>query len=121
VSISACKKNSDWASAWVGTYNGTVSGNNVNRVIISGINSTTLQIQLQTTVYGTYYTYTTLQHATLATASSVAVNETDSIAGQTGIWNITGGGSLTGDSLKLSGTATQTGQTTLYYSFNGGK
>ncbi len=121
VFITGCKKSTDQAAAWVGTYNGNTVGAGINRVIITEVNSNTLQMQLQTYLYGSYYTYTTLKHATLATATSVAVNETDSITSYPGIWSISGGGTLSGDSLTLSGTATQSGQSPLYYSFSGSK
>ena len=117
--LPSCKK--DLATAWVGTYTGIAGSSTVNRVVISKVDDSTIKIELQAGVTGTFYTYTTLASGKLTTSSAVAINEDGTVYGYTGLYHISGGGSLSGNNLTLSGTATQSGSSTLYYTFQGSK
>ena len=120
IGLSSCKK--DLAAAWIGTYNGsTTGGNNVSRVVVNRVNDNTVKLELQSNVLGSYYTYATIGSGNLASATTVGINEDGTVYGYTGTYHFSGGGSLNGNALSLTGSATQTGQTTLYYSFNGSK
>ncbi len=117
--LSSCKK--DLVTAWVGTYIGVAGSTTVNHVVISKVDDSTIKIELQTGVGGTYYTYATMGSGKVTTSSSVAINEDGTVYGYTGLYHITGGGSLSGNNLTLNGSATQSGAATLYYTFQGSK
>ena len=119
--LPSCKK--DLATPWVGTYTGVAGSNNLNRVVISKVNESTIKMELQTGGGSLYYTYTTISNGKLASASAVAISEDGTIfgAGSGGVYHFSGGGSLSGNTLTLNGSATQTGATTLYYTFTGSK
>ena len=120
LALSSCKK--DLATAWIGTYNGSTSGgNNVSRVVITKVNDNTIKIELQTNVLGAYYTYATIVNGSLTSANAVGINEDGTVYVYTGTWHFSGGGSLSVNALTLNGSATQTGQSTLYYAFSGSK
>ena len=51
--------NIDNTVSWVGTYTGTVGGSNTINRVINRANNTAVQMQLQTYIAGTYYTYAT--------------------------------------------------------------
>ena len=119
-SLSSCKK--DWATSWIGTYNGSITGtNNVSRVVVTRVNDNTIKIELQSNVLGSYYTYATIGNGNLSAANSVGINEDGTVYGYSGTYHFSGGGSLNGNALTLTGSATQTGQSTLYYAFSGSK
>ncbi len=118
--LSSCKK--DLATAWVGTYNGTTGGsNNLNRVVITKVNDNTIKMELQASVGSLYYTYATIGNGNLASATTVSISEDGTVTSYSGTYRFTGGGTLNGNTLTLSGAATQTGQSTLYYAFSGSK
>ncbi|HWB64645.1 MAG TPA: hypothetical protein VG603_14110 [Chitinophagales bacterium] len=126
--LAGCKKDTDNAAAWVGTYTstGTVT-DSLNQVTISEVNSSTLQIQLQykyniSGVSGVY-TFATIQGAKLSTATSASVNESGTISGSAGTYQFTGGGALSGNSLTLTGQAVNTSNSSdiRYYVFTGSK
>lgn len=120
VMLISCTKNT---SAWLGTYNGTGSTNNINRVVITSASSTSVQMQLQTVILGTYYTYATVQNATLSNNTTASINENGLIAGYTDTYHFVGTAVLSGNSLTVSGSATSTTNSNdvkLYY-FTGNK
>jgi heat shock protein HslJ len=117
--LSSCKK--DLATQWIGTYNGTAGTNTFNQIVISKVDDTTIKMEFKTMVLGTPYTYATVAHGTVTSNNAVAVSEDGTINGQTGTWHFSGGGSLSGNTLTVNGSATQTGQSTLYYTFVGSK
>lgn len=118
--LSSCQK--DLATSWVGTYNGsTTGGNNVSRVVVTKVNDKTIKMELQSNVLGAYYTYATIGNGSLASATTVGINEDGTVYSYSGTYHFSGGGSLNGNALTLTGAATQTGKTTLYYSFSGSK
>lgn len=117
-SFSSCKK--DLATAWIGTYTGTAGTNTFNQVVITKVDDSTIKMELKA-LAGISYTYTTIGSGKLASANSVAISEDGTITGYTGTWHFSGGGSLNGNTLTLNGSATQAGQSTLYYTFTGSK
>ncbi len=117
--LPSCKK--DLATPWVGTYVGVAGSSTINHVVISKVDDSTIKIELQSGVSGTYYTYATMGSGKLTTSSSVAINEDGTVYGYTGLYHITGGGSINGNNLTLNGSATQSGANTLYYTFQGSK
>lgn len=102
VAASGCKK-TDNAALWVGTYTGTGNSNTINQVTISEVNSSTLQIQLQVTSGAGTITYATMLNAKLQSASAVTINETGQLAGSSDQYHYTGSGTLSGNTLTLSG------------------
>ncbi len=104
-----------WSDGWLGTYNGsTTGGNNVNRVVINRVNENTVKMELQTNVLGSYYTYATIGNGNLASVTTVSISEDGTVTSYSGNYRFTGGGTLNGNALTLTGAATQAGQTTLY-------
>jgi len=122
VTISACKK-TDNAANWVGTYTSGTPTDSVNQVTITEVNSTTLTIQLQAHYGSVVYTYATLQQVPLQSATTLTIDETGNIAGYPALYQFTGSGVLSGNSLTLSGQAVNTvlsSDVKAYY-FSGGK
>ena len=117
--LPSCKK--DLATAWVGTYIGVAGSSTVNRVVVSKVDDSTIKIELQASVGGGYYTFATIGSGKLNSSTAVTINEDGTVYGYLGLYHITGGGSLSGNNLTLNGKATQTGATTLYYTFQGSK
>ena len=123
--IAGCSKNTDNATAWVGTYasTGTPTDSIIQKVTIAEVNSSTLQLQLLGKYNNAFYTLATIQHATLTTATSININETGNIYGDTGLYNFSGSGILSGNALTISGQAvntTNSNDVKLYY-FSGSK
>lgn len=118
LSLTSCQK--DWAEQWIGTYNGT-AGSTFNSIVVTKVNNKTIKMELRTIVLGQPYTYATIGNGKLNSESSVSINESGTIAGYSGTYTFTGGGTINGNTLTLSGAATQPGQSTLYYSFTGTK
>ncbi len=118
LSLTSCQK--DLAEQWIGTYNGT-AGSTFNCIVVTKVNNKTIKMELRTLVLGQPYTYATIGNGKLNSESSVSINESGTIAGYSGTYTFTGGGTINGNTLTLSGAATQPGQSTLYYSFTGTK
>lgn len=105
----------------VGTYVGVAGSSSINHVVISKVDESTIKIELQTGTSGVYYTYATIGSGKVTSSSAVAINEDGSVFGYSGLYHFSGGGSLSGNNLTLNGSATQSGATTLYYTFQGSK
>ncbi len=116
--LSSCQK--DWAEQWIGTYTGTAGSNTFNRVVVSKVNNKTIKMELQTLVLGSPYTYATIGNGKLNSETTVSISEDGTVAGYSGTYTFTGGGTLNGNTLTLSGAAAQPGAT-LYYTFTGSK
>ena len=117
--LPSCQK--DLATNWTGTYNGTVGiSNTFSRVVVTKVNNTTIKMELQSGALGTYYTYATVGNGKV-TSNTVTINEDGSVYGYTGTYHFSGGGTLNGNTLTVTGQATQTGATTLLYTFTGSK
>lgn len=116
--MSSCQK--DWAEGWAGTYTGT-AGSNINRVVITKVNNKTIKMELQTIVIGSPYTFATIGNGKLTGENTLSVSEDGTVAGYSGTYNFTGGGTRNGNSITFSGAATQAGASTLYYTFTGSK
>jgi hypothetical protein len=98
--------NKDWAGDWAGTYNGSSnSSNTVQRVVVTDVDKKAVKMELQTLVLGSYYTFATIANGELTNASTVSVNETGTIAGETDPYQFTGAGTLNGTTLTISGKA----------------
>jgi len=119
VILMSCSKSN---SGWAGTYNGSVSGSaNINRVIVTQTGNT-LQMQLQTEVSGVYYTYVTIQNATVS-GNNATINENGLILGYTDTYHFAGSALLSGNNLTVTGSGTSTTNSSdvkLYY-FSGSK
>jgi hypothetical protein len=109
-------------TGWSGTYNGAVSGsNNINRVVISQ-SGNDLQIQLQVESGGAYYTYVTIQNATVS-GNTATINEDGLIYGYTSTYHFAGSAVLSGNNLVVTGSGTNTTNSSdvKYYYFSGSK
>jgi len=123
--IAGCSKSTDNAAAWVGTYTSTSSQTDsvIQKVTIAEVNSSTLQLQLLGKYNNAFYTLATIQNAKLTSATSININETGNIYGDTGLYNFSGSGILSGNALTISGQAvntTNSNDVKLYY-FTGSK
>jgi len=101
--FAGCKKTTDNASKWVGTYSALPGGsinNAIDQVKIEESNSFTLRMFLNNSGNGT--TYVIFQHVTLPTADSAAIAENDSTLGYYGVLTYTGSALLKGDTLKMA-------------------
>jgi len=117
-SLSSCQK--DLATDWTGTYVG-VSGSTFSRVVVTKVNDKTIKLELQSSVLGSYVTQATIANGKLNSVSSLSVNEDGNVLGYSGVWHFSGAGNRDGNQLILNGTATQTGQSNLDYTFTGNK
>lgn len=109
--LASCSKNSnntDNTVAWVGTYSNSLNPTaGLNRVVISKVDNNDLQVQIQldTTIY--VNTVATFRKATIVNSSTFAVNENDTIIGiSDSTFNFVATGALSGNTLILSGSAT---------------
>ena len=103
--LSSCQK--DLAVDWAGTYTGA-NGSTFNQVVVSKVNKNTVKIELQQYYLPTasYITYATVGSGKLSSASAVSVDEDGSIITDPGVsFHFTGAGSLSGNTLTLSGQA----------------
>ena len=123
MAFSGCKKSTDNAAAWVGTYTSTSGGgisNTFNQVVIQENNSFTLRVLYNIASTGSNaVTYATLQHLTLQNAMAGTISESDSVLGFHGVYQFTGTVSLNSDTLKIICTATDS--SSLPFSFYGVK
>jgi len=101
--FAGCKKSTDNASGWVGTYaavsGGGIVNSYINQVVVQESNSFTLRMALNNTGGGV--TYVTLQKVTLQNATSGTISESDSTLGVRSLVQYTGSVSLSGDTLKM--------------------
>jgi hypothetical protein len=110
--IAGCSKNTstdtDNTVGWVGTYtNGLNPQRGINRVVISKVDNNDLQVQVQFDTASYIMTVATFRKATIVNSSTFAVNENDSLAGVSdSTFNYVSTGALSGNSLILSGSAT---------------
>lgn len=114
--IAGCSKNSDTNNntdntiGWTGTYNNNQNPSaGLNRVVISKVDNNDLQvkIQLDTAIY--VQTVATFRKATIVNSNTFAVNENDTIIGiNDSTFNFVASGALSGNTLILSGSATNT-------------
>jgi len=122
--IAGCSKSTDNAAAWVGTYTSTGSlTDSVNLVTIAEVNSTTLQIKLESKYNNVIYTLATIQGAKVTSATTITIAETGNIYGLTALYNFSGSGALSGNALTISGQAVNTtnSQDVRGYYFTGSK
>lgn len=107
MAFSGCKKDTDNAAAWVGTYSavsgGGITNTYVNQVVVQEGNSFTLHIALNNTSgTGNPVTYVTLQHVTLQNATAGTISENELQLGVTDSVRYTGSVSLiSGDTIKI--------------------
>jgi hypothetical protein len=109
--LTSCSKNSsntDNTVGWVGTYtNGLNPHGGINRVVISKVDNNDLQVQVQYDTASYITTVATFRKATIVNSTTFAVNENDSLAGiSDSTFNFVSTGALSGNSLILSGSAT---------------
>jgi hypothetical protein len=110
--IAGCSKNSssdtDNTVGWTGTYtNGLTPHGGINRVVISKVDNNDLQVLLQYDTASYIETIATVRKAPVVNSSTFAVNENDTIAGIIdSTFNVVATGALSGNTLILSGSAT---------------
>ena len=127
MAFAGCKKDTDNASKWVGTY-AAVSGAGVNyntyinQVVIQEGNGFTLHLALNNTGNGGV-TYVTLQKVTLQSATSGTISESDSTLGIHSMAQYSGSVALlSGDTLKMLCSGVDTvNSVTVSYNFYGVK
>lgn len=119
--FSGCKKD-DWATDWIGTYDGTAGGV-LNRIIVSKVGDKAIKMDLQTNLgNGTYYTFATIGNGTLTSKTHVTVDENGTIVSSPGkTYHFSGSGDLNGIHLSITGQAVNTNDNTdvNYYVFDG--
>jgi hypothetical protein len=121
--LGACEKKADNTTAWVGTYNGNGT-DSINKVVVSKVNNNTLAIQLVAHTDSAVYTFGMLQNVTVQSPTAIAINENDSLYPFGGdYYNITGNGTLNGNTLTLNDTAKNTvsANPRIIFSFTGSK
>lgn len=110
--VAGCSKNSssdtDNTVGWLGTYsNGQNPHAGINRVVISKVDNNDLQVLLQLDTATYIATVATVRKAPIVNANTFAVNENDTIAGVSdSTFNFVASGALSGNTLILSGSAT---------------
>jgi heat shock protein HslJ len=123
--VAGCSKNTDNATAWVGTYasTGAQGDSIIQKVTIAEVNSTTLQIQLLGKYNNAFYTLATIQNAKVTSASTITIGETGNIYGYSALYSFSGSGVLSGNNLTISGQAVNTtnNQDVKVYYFSGSK
>ena len=112
LTIASCSKNStsdtDNTIGWTGTYtNGLNPHGGINRGVISKVDNNDLQVQVQYDTASFIETVATFRRAVIVNSSTFAVNENDSLAGiSDSTFNFVSTGALSGNTLILSGSAT---------------
>lgn len=121
VILMSCSK-TDNTTNWVGIYTGS-AGSVINRVLVTKVDNSTVKMELQTQVSGTYYTYVTMYNVKISSSTTANVNENGSILGYTDTYHFVGTGALSGTTLTLagSGTSTTNSSDVKYYAFNGSR
>ena len=118
--LAGCKKETDNAAQWVGTYtaiSGGPTNNYVNQVVVQEANSFTLRMQFNN-ASNIVVTYVTLQNVKLQNATSGTIGEAEITSGVTDSVHYSGTVSLTGgDTLKILSTATDSAGTFPYNFF----
>ena len=120
--FASCNK-TDNASKWAGTYVGTV-GSAINQIVITEVDKSTVQMQLQTPYNGSFVTFVTIKGAKLSDATDAVVNENGNILPDvTTLYHFSGTAILNGNALSFLGGAvcTTDSTNTKSYSFNGSK
>jgi hypothetical protein len=111
--FASCSKNTsstDNTIGWTGTYNSATSPHNgINRVVLSKVDNNDLQVQIQIDSAIYVSTIATFKKATIVNSNTFAVNENDTINGiSDSTFNFVASGALSGNTLILSGSATNT-------------
>lgn len=126
--LAGCSKNSsntDNTIGWPGTYNaGNLnSRKEINQIVISRVDNSTLQVLANIDSAGIVYTVATLRTGAL-TASTFAVNENDAINTiPDSTFHFVASGAISGNNLIVSGSATNTVDASNYkfFYFTGSK
>ncbi|MFN8287929.1 MAG: hypothetical protein U0V74_14325 [Chitinophagales bacterium] len=124
LTFAACKKESDWADDWAGTYTGLAGSVNVNRVIISKVGAKAVKMDLQGYTSGTYFTFATIGSGTLTSATHASIDEDGTILMYPGkVFHFSGSVDRNGSNITMIGQAVNKNDASeiYYYSFNGGK
>jgi heat shock protein HslJ len=100
--LQGCKKDAD---QWVGIYNGK-AGQSIQRVLVNKVDGKTLKVELQSVAGSLYFTYATIQSAKLNSATEATIDEDGQIAGFSGTYRFSGSMTRNGNSLTISGKAT---------------
>ena len=119
VFISGCKKSNetDYASNWVGIYNGPNSTGSpgttsvLNNIIITEVNGSTMRVQIKALETNYLYTLTTLQTVSLNGLTIADIDEVQGITESTGKYHIKGTLTMTGANVTLTATATNIAST----------
>ncbi|MBS1595034.1 MAG: hypothetical protein JST90_12000 [Bacteroidetes bacterium] len=121
VMLMSCSK-TDNTTNWVGIYTGS-AGSVINRVLVTKVDNSTVKMELQTQVSGTYYTYVTMYNVKISSSTTANVNENGAILGYTDTYHFVGTGALSGTTLTLagSGTSTTNSSDVKYYAFTGSR
>jgi|GEM_PF-2189512 hypothetical protein len=126
--FAGCKKTTDNAAKWVGTYTSSSGGglgynNFINQVQVEESNDFTLRLFLNNSSGTNVVTYTVLQNVVLQNATSGTISESDSTNGLHSPAAYTGSVALiSGDTLKMiCAGVDSTGATPISYNFYGVK
>ena len=112
--IAGCSKDAtsttDYSSAWVGIYTNSLNPSaGLNHVVISRTGTNTLQVLLQQDTASHIGTVATLTNVTVVNASTIVLNENSTLEGITdSTFQFVASGALNGNTLILSGSATNT-------------
>ena len=120
--FAGCKKN-DNAAKWVGTYT-DASNASVKQIVITEVDKSTVQMQLQTPSGSSFVTFVTIKGARLSDATDAIVNENGNILPDVvTLYHFSGSAILNGNALSFLGGAVSTSDSTNThsYTFNGSK
>jgi hypothetical protein len=113
--LASCSKDAtttttDYSSGWVGTYtNSNAPSAGLNHIVISRTGTNTLQVLLQLDTASYIGTVATLTNVAVVNATTIALNENGTLAGITdSTFQFVASGALSGNTLILSGSATNT-------------
>jgi len=125
--FAGCKKTTDNAAQWVGTYSAASGGGLgyngfINQVQVEESNDFTLRLFLSTSSSSGVVTYVTLQNVTLQNGTNGTISESDSTLGVHGAVAYTGSVQLlSGDTLKMVCAGVAPGGATTNFNFYGVK
>ena len=108
--IASCSKSNDLTENWIGNYSYTGGVDTINRISVSRVNDNTVQMQLQVSYNNgsTFNTYTTLSKVALSSTTAGAINEYGTILGWPDTYHYVGNAALSGNTLTVSATYTDT-------------
>lgn len=121
VMLMSCSKTNDQTTPWVGVYTGS-AGSTFTRVLVTKVNDNTVKMELDATYLGAFIPYATLQKVAVNSAITSTINEDGQLIGSDTTYHYQGTAGLSGSTLTISGTYTNTvSNVSRPYYFSGSK